>query len=55
MSAANFQKYSLKLILMGNRDTPKYQDKTHSGIYAAIPFQILIGHNTYDNVNPLHC
>ena len=55
MSADNFQKYHLKMILIGHQENPRNMDKPHSGRYAAIPLQSLLRHTTPDKENPLHC
>ena len=51
MPEVNLQNYHLQLSLMGHKDTPMYPDKPQSSRYAAIPFQIFLGHNTPVNEN----
>ena len=55
MSAATFQKYKMKLSLVGHQETPREPVKTRSGRYTGIKLQRCIVHTTPDNENPLHC
>ena len=53
MSEDNLQKYQLRLSMVGHQDTSRGPDKSQSGIYAAIPLQILLEHTIVGNEN--HC
>ena len=54
LSAATLQNYQLQLSIIGHQDNQRDLDKPHSGRYAVITLQGLLGHTTPYNENPLH-